>query len=150
MGRARRNDSSCWNLGWTASYPRLDGNCGLSRTMWQLRLLPSRDDIFICSFIFTSKNGSREMGAKVDPTVSSGCCSAPSQTRLISMLLETLPLSLGRWNNLQLHRGEITGTGVKETTELPLWPENCETPSPLNFARISPRWRRLSRELFCR
>lgn len=49
-------------------------------------------------FLFLKfKNGSGEMGAEVDPAVSSGCCGAPSQTRPdLNVSGNATSLSVGR------------------------------------------------------
>lgn len=86
------------------------------------------------------------MGAKVDPVVSFGCYGAPSQTRLdlnpfsFSFFFwggdaTSLPLC-GTVKSFAAAGGEITGAGVKEITELPLWPMNCVSRRPtLEFLR---------------
>lgn len=125
---------------------RQDSDC---RTMWQLTAHSSkrRDNFFFLFwiFIFYLKNGSDEMGAKVDPVVSFGCCGAPSQTRLdlnafsfsFSVEGETLPLSLslGRWNHLQL-QGRNNGSGCEGDNGITsLTDELCEPPSTLEYLR---------------
>lgn len=81
------------------------------------------------SLLFDSKNGSGEVGAKVDPAVSSECRGAPSQTRLD---FSGRGKAAARWDGeICSYRGEITGAAVKEITELPLWPKNCVSRRPL-------------------
>ncbi len=122
MGRARRNDSSCRNLGWTASHQRPQLSAGSNYVTAGVSP-PQRRDVFL--FIFKCKNGSGEMGAKVDPAVSSGCCGAPSQTRLDFSACGNATSPPRDGEIIRSHSGEITGAGAEEITELPLWPKNC-------------------------
>lgn len=59
------------------------------------------------------------MGAEVDPAVSFECRGAPSQTRLD---FNACGAATSPWDGeiSRSYRGEITGAGVKEITELPL------------------------------
>ena len=109
---------------------------------WQLS--PSTVVIFIFDFFFIfifkqkSENGSGEMGAKVDPAVSSGCCGAPSPTRLRpSPLPRSLSLSFSAGRGEMIcgsEEGRNNGSRcVQEITELPLWPKNCVSRRPLWF-----------------
>lgn len=115
MGRARRNDSLCRNLGWTASHHTEDRNCRLGQNYVTAVISPFRHIfIYLILFFFWKfKNGSGEMGAEVDPAVSFGCCGAPSQTRAdlnvgwkcYLSLCGTVKLFAAIW-------GEITGAAV--------------------------------------
>ena len=114
------------------------------RSMWRLAALPFHcgDIYFWFFFIFIfkqkSENGSGEMGAKVDPAVSSGCCGAPSPTRLRpSPLPRSLSLSFSAGRGEMIcgsEEGRNNGSRcVQEITELPLWPKNCVSRRPLWF-----------------
>lgn len=144
MGRARRNDSSCRNLGWTAIPSPAERRSAVRTAQlcdsWDFS--PSRDDIyysfFKCRFVSRKINRSTEMGAKVDPTVSFGCCDAPSPTRRDSRAFEgTPPLSVGRWDHLQLHAcGRNNGSVFfcvcgGDNGIIPLWTEELCDPSPV-------------------
>lgn len=60
------------------------------------------------------------MGAKVDPAMSFGCCSAPSPTRLDFSACGNASSPLRDGEIIRSHGGEITGAGAEEITELPL------------------------------